>query len=273
MLLELPAAQTAAQPHMASSSSKSGRKPAAADDPWQQAAQAAAKLSSLWKSSQHASLLRQPPPDAAAAAAASSGPAVKAMQDSLLLLHQLNAAMAAVHKLPAGGALQVQMEQLLQGLLLQHRLPHLLAQLLKWLQQQPQCLLGGNDSRSALSGAATSAAGGQQPGSTAMLWQACMACLAAIAAMVCALSSLTRYLVVIGPGSGFKTAADSANRLAQALAHEGELGHLASLTSPEASQLLKQPFGQLRAECDGTTSATLHVHWLFQPLARPAINL
>lgn len=247
MLLKHPAAQIAAQPHMASSRSKSSRS-AATDDPCQQAAEAAAKLSSLWKSSQHASMLRQPPPDAAAAA--SSGPEAQAMQTSLLLLNQINAAMAAVHKLPAGGALQGQMEQLLQGLLLQHRLPQLLAQLLKWLQQQPDCLIIYGYSCSATPIAA--AAGAQQPVTAAMLWRACMACIAGIAGMVCALSSLSKFLVVIGPGSGFKTAADSADRLVQALIQEGEPEQFATLTA-----LKQHPAGALRAECDGTTSATL----------------
>lgn len=198
---------------MASSSSNGST--SAAEDALQQAGEAAKQLSSLWKATQHARLLRRPPPDAAAAAA-SSDPAVQAMQSSMLLLHKLTAALAEVQRmLPSAGdaASRVTLEQLLHDLLTEQRLPQLLARLLMWLQQRPECLFTAKQGE-ALAGQAASAAAADGPSASVwFLWQHCMACLANL---VSSLSSISE--------SGSPPSIDLVRCFTQALAEAGEPG-------------------------------------------------
>lgn len=108
--------------------------------PLQQAEEAGREFSTLWSCRQHANLLQSTPPDAAAA---SSGLAAQAMQTSLLLLHKLNAALSGVQSFltpAAKSATKFHAKHLLHALITELHVPQLLAQLLLWLQQRPECL-------------------------------------------------------------------------------------------------------------------------------------
>jgi hypothetical protein len=135
------------------------------------AAEASSKVALLWRSRDYSKLLLRPPPDAAAA---SSEP----MRTTQLLLFQVSSTLAVVQH--SASTLQMK-EQLLQQLLVEHRLPELLAKLLKWLQQQPQLLqLAGNNAATTAAAATGEAATAtaHEPAPYAKLWLQCITCVA-----------------------------------------------------------------------------------------------
>jgi hypothetical protein len=108
------------------------------------------------------------------------------MQTSLLLLRDLSAALGILQHRSADITLD-RKRLVLEKMLIEQRLPELLAQLLMWLQQRPELLHLEPTSTTAAAAegaAAAAAAAAQQPVSNAMLWQECLACVASIAIMV-----------------------------------------------------------------------------------------
>jgi hypothetical protein len=97
------------------------------------------------------------------------------MQTSMLLLMESYAALDLLLRTSSADAAQLQL--LLQHMLVEQRLPQLLAQLLTWLQQRPEFLCPGARREAAAAAPATAqpadAAAQPVPGSV-KLWRACM---------------------------------------------------------------------------------------------------
>jgi hypothetical protein len=152
------------------------------------------------------------------------------MQTSLLLLRELNAALVYVQRPAAGSDItQDVLIQLLREVLVVQRLPQLLAQLMKWLQERPELLLSGEPRETAAAAAAagetvtaaaaaeaeteasSAAQGTQKAANNAVLWQDCVMCVAHCAAIIHELDSM-----------GSRRALDFAESLSEALTASGK---------------------------------------------------
>jgi hypothetical protein len=97
----------------------------------------------------------------------------------MLLLRELNAALGILQH-PGADITRDTIQLVVTEVLVEQRLPELLAQLLMWLQQRPDLLCLALTSTTA----AAAAAAQQQPMSNAMLWQECLECVAGTAIII-----------------------------------------------------------------------------------------